>query len=61
MFMDECSFQVGIEIRLGCQLCRHFTCACGEVVDQEGLHPLSYKNAGQYFRHAEKNLIFSQT
>lgn len=38
---------VDIELRLGCQLCRHFTCACGEVVDQEGPHPLSCKNAGQ--------------
>lgn len=56
MLMDDCSFQISIGLRSGSQLYCDFTCACGETVGQQGLHPLSCpKNADQHFRHTEEN------
>lgn len=56
--MDKCSFQM----RLGCQLCRYFTCsASGEDLGQQGPHHMSCsENASQYFRHAEVNYVIKK-
>lgn len=54
LLMDDRSFQNRIGLRLSCQLYRYFTCACGEVEDEQGLKPLSRsKISGRYFRQNE--------
>lgn len=54
-------FEIGIGLKLVCKLFCDFTCACGEIVDQQGHHPIScYKNAGGYFKHAEVNTLLKK-
>uniref|UniRef100_A0A8D8ZUA8 Uncharacterized protein n=2 Tax=Cacopsylla melanoneura TaxID=428564 RepID=A0A8D8ZUA8_9HEMI len=59
--LNDQSFQICIGQRLGCNICRKFTCKCGRTVDEKGLHPLSCeKSSGRYFRHAEVNNILKR-
>lgn len=55
-FLDNNTIRVCMGLRLGCDICRPYQCACGATVDSKGLHALSCKkSAGRFFRHATVN------
>lgn len=57
-FMDNNSFRICIGLRLGSKICQKHTCICGTVVQENGIHGLSFqKSAGRNPRHIELNNI----
>jgi hypothetical protein len=55
-FLDNNTIRVCMGLRLGCDICRPYQCACGATVDSKGLHALSCKkSAGRFSRHSTVN------
>ena len=54
--MENKQFRVVSALRLGANVCQPHTCACGKVVERNGLHGLSCKrSAGRLPRHSQVN------
>ena len=57
MLSNDC-LRYAVALRTGSNVCRNFTCRCGEEVDNFGLHPLScVKSVDRYPRHCALNDI----
>ena len=60
--LDNESFRIAINQRLGLPVCAPHKCRCGAIVDIYGLHPLSCRfSAGRLPRHSALNDIIKRT
>lgn len=55
------TFPICVGLRLGCDICREYTCKCEATVEPKELHPLScLSSSGRYYRYSEVNNILKR-